>query len=225
MSFRSAVITFPGSNCDRDMADALEKVSGTAPLRVWHGDADLPPGLDFIALPGGFSYGDYLRSGAMAARSPVMQSVVAAASRGVPVLGVCNGFQVLTESGLLPGALLRNACITFVCREVGLRVENSQSLFTAGYAQGQEIVIPVAHHDGNYFADDATLDRLEGEGRVAFRYTEEVNGSARQIAGVLNAAGNVLGMMPHPERMIEREQGGTDGRALFESAVKGLVGA
>jgi phosphoribosylformylglycinamidine synthase len=225
MSFRSAVITFPGSNCDRDMADALEKVSGTAPLRVWHGDADLPPGLDFIALPGGFSYGDYLRSGAMAARSPVMQSVVAAANRGVPVLGVCNGFQVLTESGLLPGALLRNACITFVCREVGLRVENSQSLFTAGYAQGQEIVIPVAHHDGNYFADDATLDRLEGEGRVAFRYTEEVNGSARQIAGVLNAAGNVLGMMPHPERMIEREQGGTDGRALFESAVKGLVGA
>ena len=225
MSFRSAVITFPGSNCDRDMADALEKVSGTAPLRVWHGDADLPSGLDFIALPGGFSYGDYLRSGAMAARSPVMQSVVAAANRGVPVLGVCNGFQVLTESGLLPGALLRNACITFVCREVGLRVENSQSLFTAGYAQGQEIVIPVAHHDGNYFADDATLDRLEGDGRVAFRYTEEVNGSARQIAGVLNAAGNVLGMMPHPERMIEPEQGGTDGRALFESAVKGLVGA
>ncbi|MCB0271328.1 MAG: phosphoribosylformylglycinamidine synthase subunit PurQ, partial [Calditrichaeota bacterium] len=143
----------------------------------------------------------------------------------VPVLGVCNGFQVLTESGLLPGALLRNACITFVCREVGLRVENSQSLFTAGYAQGQEIVIPVAHHDGNYFADDATLDRLEGDGRVAFRYTEEVNGSARQIAGVLNASGNVLGMMPHPERMIEPEQGGTDGRALFESAVKGLVGA
>ncbi|MCB2056318.1 MAG: phosphoribosylformylglycinamidine synthase subunit PurQ [Novosphingobium sp.] len=225
MSFRSAVITFPGSNCDRDMADALEKVSGTAPHRVWHGDADLPSGLDFIALPGGFSYGDYLRSGAMAARSPVMQSVVAAANRGVPVLGVCNGFQVLTESGLLPGALLRNACITFVCREVGLRVENSQSLFTAGYAQGQEIVIPVAHHDGNYFADDATLDRLEGDGRVAFRYTEEVNGSARQIAGVLNASGNVLGMMPHPERMIEPEQGGTDGRALFESAVKGLVGA
>lgn len=225
MSFRSAVITFPGSNCDRDMADALEKVSGTAPHRVWHGDADLPSGLDFIALPGGFSYGDYLRSGAMAARSPVMQSVVAAANRGVPVLGVCNGFQVLTESGLLPGALLRNACITFVCREVGLRVENSQSLFTAGYAQGQEIVIPVAHHDGNYFADDATLDRLEGDGRVAFRYTEEVNGSARQIAGVLNASGNVLGMMPHPERMIEPEQGGTDGRALFENAVKGLVGA
>lgn len=223
MSFRSAVITFPGSNCDRDMADALEKVSGTAPLRIWHGDADLPDRLDFIALPGGFSYGDYLRSGAMAARSPIMQAVVAAANRGVPVLGVCNGFQVLTESGLLPGALLRNAGMNFVCREVRLAVANSQSLFTAGYAAGQEIVIPVAHHDGNYFADAATLDRLEGEGRVAFRYAEPVNGSARQIAGVLNAGGNVLGMMPHPERMIEPEQGGTDGRAMFESAVKALA--
>ena len=225
MSFRSAVITFPGSNCDRDMADALEKVSGTAPLRVWHGDAELPQGLDFIALPGGFSYGDYLRSGAMAARSPLLRSVVEAAGRGVPVLGVCNGFQVLTESGLLPGALLRNAGMNFVCREVALSVENSQSLFTAGYAAGQRIVIPVAHHDGNYFADDATLDRLEGEGRVAFRYAEEVNGSARAIAGVLNDAGNVLGMMPHPERMIEAEQGGTDGRALFESALKALATA
>ncbi len=225
MSFRSAVITFPGSNCDRDMADALEKVSGTAPLRVWHGDAELPQGLDFIALPGGFSYGDYLRSGAMAARSPIMRSVVEAAGRGVPVLGVCNGFQVLTESGLLPGALLRNAGMNFVCREVALSVENSQSLFTSGYAAGQRIVIPVAHHDGNYFADDATLDRLEGDGRVAFRYAEEVNGSARAIAGVLNDAGNVLGMMPHPERMIEAEQGGTDGRALFESALKALTTA
>ena len=225
MSFRSAVITFPGSNCDRDMADALEKVSGTAPHRVWHGDAALPDGLDFIALPGGFSYGDYLRSGAMAARSPIMQAVIAAAGKGVPVLGVCNGFQVLTEAGLLPGALMRNAGIRFVCREVKLKVENTQSLFTAGYNAGQEIVIPVAHHDGNYFADSETLDRLEGEGRVAFRYAESVNGSARDIAGVLNAAGNVLGMMPHPERVIEPAQGGTDGRALFESAVRGLVGA
>ena len=225
MTFRAAVITFPGSNCDRDMADALEKVSGAAPLRVWHGDADLPDGLDFIALPGGFSYGDYLRSGAMAARSRVMQAVIAAAGRGVPVLGVCNGFQVLTESGLLPGALLRNAGMNFVCRKVALTVENSQSLFTSGYSQGQRIVIPVAHHDGNYFADDATLDRLEGDGRVALRYAEQVNGSARNIAGVLNAAGNVLGMMPHPERMIEPEQGGTDGRAMFESAVKALVAA
>ena len=225
MSFRSAVITFPGSNCDRDMADALEKVSGTAPHRVWHGDAALPDGLDFIALPGGFSYGDYLRSGAMAARSPIMQAVIAAANKGVPVLGVCNGFQVLTEAGLLPGALMRNAGIRFVCREVKLKVENTQSLFTAGYSAGQQIVIPVAHHDGNYFADAETLDRLEGEGRVAFRYAEPVNGSARDIAGVLNAAGNVLGMMPHPERVIEPAQGGTDGRALFESAVRGLVGA
>ena len=227
--FRSAVITFPGSNCDRDMAVALEKIcakmTGGEVLRVWHGDAALPDRLDFIALPGGFSYGDYLRSGAMAARSPIMQAVVEAANRGVPVLGVCNGFQVLTEAGLLPGALLRNAGMNFVCREVALTVETSQSLFTAGYSQGQQITIPVAHHDGNYFADSATLDRIEGEGRVAFRYAEEVNGSARQIAGVLNGAGNVLGMMPHPERMIEAAQGGSDGRALFESVVQGLVGA
>ena len=225
MAFRSAVITFPGSNCDRDMADALEKVSGTAPHRVWHGDAELPANLDFIALPGGFSYGDYLRSGAMAARSPIMQAVVAAAGRGVPVLGVCNGFQVLTEAGLLPGALMRNAGIRFVCREVTLKVENAQSLFTAGYSAGQELRIPVAHHDGNYFADADTLDRLEAEGRFAFRYAETVNGSARDIAGVLNTAGNVLGMMPHPERAIESAHGGTDGRALFEAAIKGLAGA
>jgi phosphoribosylformylglycinamidine synthase len=225
MTFRSAVITFPGSNCDRDMAVALEQVCGGQVHRVWHGDADLPEGLDFIALPGGFSYGDYLRSGAMAARSPIMQAVIAAANRGVPVLGVCNGFQVLTESGLLPGALMRNAGITFVCREVALIVENSQSLFTAGYQQGQRVIFPVAHHDGNYFADEATLDRLEGDGRVAFRYGEPVNGSARDIAGILNQSGNVLGMMPHPERMIEAAQGGSDGRALFESAVRSLVGA
>ncbi len=224
-AFRSAVITFPGSNCDRDMADALEKVSGATPFRVWHGDAELPSGLDFIALPGGFSYGDYLRSGAMAARSPIMRAVVDAATRGVPVLGVCNGFQVLTEAGLLPGALMRNAGIRFVCREVALTVDNSQSLFTAGYTSGQRITLPVAHHDGNYFADEATLDRLEAAGRIALRYAEPVNGSARGIAGVLNAAGNVLGMMPHPERVIEAAHGGTDGRALFESAVKGLARA
>ena len=225
MAFRSAVITFPGSNCDRDMADALEKISGTAPYRVWHGDADLPEGLDFIALPGGFSYGDYLRCGAIASRSPVMRAVIAAADQGVPVLGVCNGFQVLTESGLLPGALLRNSGIRFVCRDVKLRVDNAQSLFTNAYGTGREVSFPVAHHDGNYYADDATLDRLEGDGRVAFRYVENVNGSSRAIAGVLNGAGNVLGMMPHPERAIEAAHGGTDGRALFESAVRGLIGA
>jgi len=225
MAFNAAVVTFPGSNCDRDMVVALEKVSGVAPHRVWHGDADLPQGLDFIALPGGFSYGDYLRCGAIASRSPIMQAVIKAAERGVPVLGVCNGFQVLTESGLLPGALLRNAGLDFVCREVSLEVANAQTLFTGGYEAGQIIRIPVAHHDGNYFADGATLDRLEGEGRVAFRYAESVNGSARQIAGVLNNAGNVLGMMPHPERAIEATHGGTDGRTLFESAIRGLMDA
>ena len=223
--FTAAVITFPGSNCDRDMAVAIEQVCGGRVHRVWHGDAELPVGLDFIALPGGFSYGDYLRSGAMAARSPIMQAVVAAAGRGVAVLGVCNGFQVLTEAGLLPGALMRNAGIRFVCRDVALTVESSQSLFTAGYAKGQTITLPVAHHDGNYFADEATLDRLESEGRVALRYAEPVNGSARGIAGVLNQQGNVLGMMPHPERAIEPAHGGSDGRAWFESVVGALVGA
>nr|WP_052023596.1 phosphoribosylformylglycinamidine synthase subunit PurQ [Caenibius tardaugens] len=207
------------------MAVALEQVSGTPALRVWHGDASLPEGLDFIALPGGFSYGDYLRSGAMAARSPIMQAVVDAAGRGVPVLGVCNGFQVLTEAGLLPGALMRNASQNFICRTVALKVENSQSLFTAGYETGQIVAIPVAHHDGNYFADSQTLDRIEGEGRVAFRYAEQVNGSARDIAGVLNKAGNVLGMMPHPERAIESAHGGSDGRVLFESAIRSLIAA
>lgn len=225
MGFRSAVVTFPGSNCDRDMAVALEGVSGTPALRVWHGDAELPERLDFIAIPGGFSYGDYLRSGAMAARSPIMRAIVEAAGRGVPVLGVCNGFQVLTESGLLPGALMRNASQNFICRTVRLRIENSQSLFTSRYSQDEEVRIPVAHHDGNYFADTDTLDRLEGEGRIAFRYLEEVNGSQRDIAGIINQAGNVLGMMPHPERAIEAAQGVSDGRRLFEGAIARLVDA
>ncbi|MGH6614319.1 phosphoribosylformylglycinamidine synthase subunit PurQ [Sphingomonas sp.] len=221
---KSAVIVFPGSNCDRDLAVAIRDVSGTAPAMVWHGDTELPEGLGLIALPGGFSYGDYLRSGAMAARSPILRAVIAAAERGVPVLGVCNGFQVLTEAGLLPGALMRNAGIDFVCRDVPLTVENAQSIFTSRYAQGEKIIVPVAHHDGNYFADDATLDRIEGEGRVAFRYDDQVNGSARNIAGVINASGNVLGMMPHPERRIEAAHGGTDGRRLFEGLLE-LVGA
>ena len=220
---RAAVIQFPGSNCDRDMAVAIREVTGADTSMVWHRETELPAGLDLIAVPGGFSYGDYLRSGAMAARSPVMQAVVAAAGRGVPVLGVCNGFQILTEAGLLPGALMRNAGIRFVCREVKLTVENSQSMFTSRYQAGEEIIIPVAHHDGNYFADEATLDRLEGEGRVAFRYAEEVNGSARNIAGILNDAGNVLGMMPHPERMIEAVQGGSDGRRLFEGLIREIA--
>jgi phosphoribosylformylglycinamidine synthase subunit PurQ / glutaminase len=229
MAFRAAVVTFPGSNCDRDMAAALEAVSGTPALRVWHGDADLPDRLDLIALPGGFSYGDYLRSGAMAATSPIMRAVIAAAERGVPVLGVCNGFQVLTEARLLPGALLRNAGQRFVCRTVTLSVEDTASLFTAGFAPDQAIRIPVAHHDGNYYADADTLDRLEGEGLVAFRYGEPVNGSARDIAGVLSANRRVLGMMPHPERAIEPAAvaalGGADGRRLFENMLASLASA
>ena len=219
---KTAVIVFPGSNCDRDLAVALEEVTGAKPAMVWHAGSELPDGIGLIAVPGGFSYGDYLRSGAIAARSPVMRAVVDAAGRGTPVLGVCNGFQVLTEAGLLPGALIRNAGLEFVCRDVALSVENAQSAFTARYDAGEAIRVPVAHHDGNYVADDATLDRLEGEGRVAFRYAESVNGSARGIAGLLNDAGNVLGMMPHPERKIEAAHGGDDGRRLFEGLVAAI---
>ena len=221
---RSAVIVFPGSNCDRDLAVAIEQVTGRAPAMVWHRESELPDGTDLVALPGGFSYGDYLRSGAMAARSPVMRAVAEAAAKGVPVMGICNGFQVLTETGLLPGALMRNAGLSFISRPVALRVDNNQSIFTAGYEAGQTITIPVAHHDGNYQADSATLDRLEGEGRVAFRYAESVNGSARNIAGILNDAGNVIGMMPHPERAIERAHGNLDGRRMFEGLLE-AVGA
>ena len=219
---KAAVVVFPGSNCDRDLAVALQQVTGTAPTMVWHRDTELPDGLDLIALPGGFSYGDYLRSGAMSARSPVMRAVAAAAAQGRAVLGVCNGFQVLTEAGLLPGALMRNAGLDFVCRDALLTVANAQTIFTSRYDDGETIRIPVAHHDGNYVADADVLDRLEGEGRVAFRYAADVNGSARGIAGLVNDAGNVLGLMPHPERLIEAEQGGTDGRRMFEGLLAAL---
>lgn len=220
---KSAVVVFPGSNCDRDLAVAIEKASGTKPVMLWHRETEIPAGTDLIALPGGFSYGDYLRSGAMAARSPVMDAVRAAAERGVRVVGICNGFQVLTEGGLLPGALMRNAGIHFVCRNVRLKVENADSDFTRLYSKGEEVVFPVAHHDGNYNADQETLDRLEGEGRVAFRYAEAVNGSTNDIAGILNAKGNVLGMMPHPERVVEAAHGRTDGQRLFTGIVEGLM--
>ncbi len=225
----AAVIIFPGSNRDRDMCLALEAATGRAPDRVWHRDTEIPE-VDLIVVPGGFSYGDYLRAGALAAHSPVMREVKARAEAGVPLLGVCNGFQTLTEAGLLPGALLRNASLKFVCRDVYLRVETSQSIFTNGYESGQTMRVPVAHHDGNYFADGDTLDELEDNGRVAFRYCDargaltaegNPNGSARNIAGIFNRSKTVLGMMPHPENAIDPTLGGADGRALFA----GLVGA
>ncbi len=217
---KSAVVLLPGLNRDRDMIAALTKISGTPPLTVWQTDTEIPD-VDLIVIPGGFSYGDYLRCGAIAARMPAIRAVADRAARGVLVMGVCNGFQILVEAGLLPGALMRNASLKFVCREVKLEVANANTAFTRGYAPGQIIRCPVAHADGNYFADADTLARLEGEGQVVFRYAEGTNpnGSVNDIAGIVNAAGNVLGLMPHPEDLIETAHGGTDGRALFEGTL------
>ena len=216
----TAVVLLPGLNRDRDMIAALTTITGKAPKTVGQTETSLPD-VDLVVIPGGFSFGDYLRCGAIAARAPVMRAVVEAAGRGVPVLGVCNGFQILCEAGLLPGALMRNTTLRFVCREVKLEVVTAETRFTSGYTKGQVIRCPVAHHDGNYFADDETLSQLEGEGRVVFRYAEGTNpnGAVRDIAGIVNAEGNVLGMMPHPENLVEPEHGGTDGRAIFESAL------
>jgi phosphoribosylformylglycinamidine synthase len=218
---KSAVIVFPGSNRDRDMIAALTKISGTAPAIVWHKDTEMPD-VDLIVIPGGFSYGDYLRSGAIAARSPIMDTVRERAATGVKVLGVCNGFQILTEAGLLPGVLMRNASLKFVCREVKLQAVNVDTTFTHGYAKGQIFRCPVAHHDGNFFADPETIKSIEANGQVAFRYAEGTNpnGSINDIAGIFNADKTVLGMMPHPENLIESAHGGIDGRAFFKGMLE-----
>ena len=215
---KAAVVVFPGLNRDRDMIAALTKIGGTAPAVVWHKDVEIPE-TDLIVIPGGFSYGDYLRCGAIAARSPIMETVRERAAKGVKVLGVCNGFQILIEAGLLPGALMRNTSLKFVCREIKLEVTNAETVFTSGYTKGQVIRCPVAHHDGNYFAEPETLKSIEDNGQVAFRYAEGTNpnGSLNDIAGVFNAEKTVLGLMPHPENLIEGAHGGSDGRALFST--------
>ena len=215
---RAAVIVFPGSNCDRDMAVALN-AAGAQVSMVWHKDAALPDDVDLVAVPGGFSFGDYMRCGAIAAQSPICKAVVDHAGRGGYVLGVCNGFQVLTETGLLPGALMRNAGLKFVCKTVDLRVETSNSPFTEGYNAGDSVGYPVAHHDGNYTVDDATLDQLNGDAREAFRYAQNPNGSVSDIAGILSENRRVLGLMPHPERAVDQGHGGTDGQALFRGLI------
>ena len=224
---RAAVIQFPGSNCDRDMAVALDKVSDNnkQTQMIWHKESGLPQGLDIIAIPGGFSFGDYLRCGAIAARSPIMNAVVDFARKGGYVLGVCNGFQVLTESGLLPGALMRNSDLKFICKNIKLRVETTSSNFTSAYTNGEIIDIPIAHHDGNYNADQDTLDILNNDNRIAFRYINNPNGSMNDIAGILSENRRVLGMMPHPERLNDPLLGGIDGNKLFESMATTLVSA
>ena len=221
---KSAVVVFPASNCDRDAAVALEQITGKKPTMVWHGEAEIPTDVDLIVLPGGFSYGDYLRCGAMAGQSKIMRAVKERSEQGVAVLGICNGFQVLTETHMLPGVLMRNANLKFVCKPVGLTVVETQNVFTRKYEAGQRVVFPVAHGEGNYVADEETLDRLEGEGRVVFKYApgENPNGSARDIAGILNKRRNVLGLMPHPERVCDPLLGGSDGRAMFEGLVEAL---
>jgi phosphoribosylformylglycinamidine synthase len=227
---RASVIVFPGSNCDRDIKVALENVTGFPVKMVWHGDASVPSS-DLIVLPGGFSYGDYLRCGAMAAHSPIMRDVIAKAKTGTPVLGICNGFQVLCESGLLPGVLMRNESLKFICRDVWLRVDNDKTFVTKCYRKDQVIRLPIAHAEGNYFGDTETLDTLEGDGRVVFRYCDEAgeaspeanpNGAQRNIAGICDRSRRVLGMMPHPERLFEPMLGGSDGRKLFESLLATL---
>jgi phosphoribosylformylglycinamidine synthase len=221
---KAAVVVFPASNCDRDVAEALKQATGKPTQMVWHGDASLPQDLDLIVLPGGFSYGDYLRCGAMAAQSPIMRDVIDRAKKGTPVLGICNGFQILCETKLLPGALMRNASLKFASKSVTMTVEGANTMFTARYKPGQKIKIPVAHGDGNYFADDATLNRLENEGQVAFRYVEgeNPNGAARNIAGIFNDKRTIMGLMPHPERVCDPLLGGTDGRGIFDSLVSAL---
>ena len=214
---KTAIIVFPGSNCDRDAQVALRQTTGQDPAMVWHKDGTIPDDTDLVMVPGGFSYGDYLRCGAMAANSPVIAQLHAHADRGGYILGVCNGFQILCETGLLPGALMRNMSLDFVCKPQALKVESANSAFTSAYGGGREVTIPIAHHDGNYVADDETLNQLENEGRVAFRYVSNPNGSARDIAGVISKNGRVMGMMPHPERAIGGHEGGTDGLGVFES--------
>jgi phosphoribosylformylglycinamidine synthase subunit PurQ / glutaminase len=221
---RAAVVVFPGSNCDRDLAVAFAQ-AGAEVTMVWHKDSGLPDGIDIVGVPGGFSYGDYLRCGAIAAQSPICRAVAGHARRGGYVIGVCNGFQVLTETGLLPGALLRNAGLKYICRTVGLRVQSNNSDFTSGYDTGEIINVPIAHHDGNYFADAATLARLRDQDRVAFSYCDNPNGSAADIAGIFSENRRVLGMMPHPERAADAGHGGTDGVALFRALAGALTPA
>lgn len=216
---KAAVVVFPGSNCDRDCKVAIERSTGAHVDMVWHAETELPKGLDLIVLPGGFSYGDYLRCGAMAAQSPVMRAVAGAADRGVAVVGICNGFQILCEAQILPGALLRNAALKYVCKFVDLDIVNGQTRFTAGYAGRREATMTVGNGEGNFFADEETLDRLEGDGQVVFRYRQNPNGSSRGIAGIINGRGNVLGVMPHPDRAFEPELGSADGAILFQSAL------